>query len=58
MKEFAQNLKSTMQKRTRNLHERDNRAKKHCTQRLLYSRIAVFVSHCGELNESVEMTVR
>ena len=37
------------------LHERDTSAKKHSTQRLLCSRIAVFNSHCRELDDPVEM---
>ena len=44
--------KSTMQKTTKILHERDSRAKKHRTQHLSYSRIGVLIGHCsGELDD-------
>ena len=51
---FAQ--RSTMQKTTKNLHERDSRAKKHRTQCLLCSRSGDFLSHCSGALEPAEMT--
>ena len=51
---FAQ--RSTVQKTTKNLHERDSRAKKHRTQCLLCSRSGDFLSHCSGALEPAEMT--